>query len=75
MKTAVKEKFIQNEYLLQEILSTDNLEFVEASPYDTVWGVGLTEDDPLILNKKNWKGQNLLGIILTEVRNELKSIK
>lgn len=35
--------------------------FVEASPYDTLWGVGLAVDDPLIDNPENWKGQNLLG--------------
>ena len=35
--------------------------FVEASPYDTLWGVGLAVDDPLVDNPYNWKGQNLLG--------------
>lgn len=35
--------------------------FVEASPYDTLWGVGLAVDDPLVDNPDNWKGQNLLG--------------
>lgn len=35
--------------------------FVEASSYDTLWGVGLAIDDPLVDNPDNWKGQNLLG--------------
>lgn len=35
--------------------------FVEASPYDKIWGVGLSEDDPRILDSSNWRGQNLLG--------------
>lgn len=35
--------------------------FVEASPYDRIWGVGLAETDPLIVDPANWKGQNLLG--------------
>lgn len=35
--------------------------FVEASPYDKLWGVGLAADDPLVDDPANWKGQNLLG--------------
>ncbi len=35
--------------------------FVEASPYDAVYGVKLAENDPLIDDPKNWKGINLLG--------------
>jgi predicted NAD-dependent protein-ADP-ribosyltransferase YbiA (DUF1768 family) len=35
-------------------------------------GVGLSIDDPLIKDPKNWKGQNLLGKVLTQVRNDLE---
>lgn len=35
--------------------------FVEASPYDKIWGVGLDENDDKILDENNWLGQNLLG--------------
>ena len=44
-------KFSQNLDLLQALLATGNTELVEASPYDKIWGVGLSEDDPLIANK------------------------
>lgn len=44
---------------------------VEASPSDLVWGVGLTQENPLILDPKNWRGQNLLGKVLTKLRNDL----
>ena len=38
---------------------------------DTIWGIGLAEDDPRAHNKDTWMGKNLLGYALTEVRDEL----
>lgn len=35
--------------------------FVEASPYDAIWGVKMNEYDPLIDDPANWQGLNLLG--------------
>lgn len=46
----------------------ENLEFVEASPYDKVWGIGLGEMDFGAENKSTWKGLNLLGKCLNEAR-------
>lgn len=43
---------------------------MEASPYDTIWGIGLDEEDAREIPIPEWKGQNLLGKILTEVRDE-----
>ena len=48
-------------------------EFAEASPYDTIWGIGLSADDPMANDSKNWKGQNLLGKVLGRVRKILIS--
>lgn len=42
-----------------------DFKFVEANPYDTLWGVGLSENDPDILDPNNWKGKNLLGWCFT----------
>ena len=57
------------------ILDTGNLKFVEASPYDKIWGgCGLSERDPKIHDEKNWTGQNLLGKCLDEVRAELRKL-
>jgi len=66
-------KYLQNKDLRDMILNKefDGKHFCEASCYDTIWGVGMTEDNPLILDEKNWKGQNLLGKALDEVRNTL----
>lgn len=62
-------KFSQNPHLKEEILKHNN--FVEASPEDTIWGIGLHESNPLIKDPKNWKGLNLLGVALQKVRNSL----
>jgi ribA/ribD-fused uncharacterized protein len=35
--------------------------FVEGSPYDNIWGVGVRWDDKRIENTRNWKGKNKLG--------------
>ncbi len=71
MMKAIEYKFMQNELLKNELLKYKNKTFVEASPYDKKWGVGLSEDDPLILNKENWKGKNLLGECLTNLASML----
>ena len=68
-----REKFSQNPRLRTVLLATASTELVEASPYDRIWGVGLGERDPLILDKSNWRGTNLLGITLMKVRDTLRS--
>lgn len=64
-------KFSQNKDLLNILLSTNDTILVEASPYDCIWGVGLSLDDELILDEKNWRGLNLLGKCLMIVREQL----
>lgn len=62
-----KLKFTQNKQLAKEMKKYSGKVFVEGSPYDTVWGIGLHYNDDLALDSINWKGQNLLGKALTEV--------
>jgi len=64
-------KFTQNAELLQKLLATAGTELVEASPTDRIWGVGLSEEDPRIQNPSQWRGQNLLGKVLTRLREDL----
>lgn len=65
------EKFLQNPELAKVLLATEGLELVEASPYDTVWGIGLLASDPNAIIKARWKGTNLLGLVLEKVRTVL----
>ncbi len=44
----------------------------EASPVDNIWGIGMAKADENIYNPERWKGENLLGFALMEVRDELK---
>lgn len=64
-------KFTQNPALRAELLATAGTELVEASPYDRIWGIGLAATDPRAKDPAQWKGQNLLGKILTRLRDEL----
>lgn len=63
-------KFTQNPSLLSQLLEAKGY-FVEASPTDTIWGVGLSMEGPLILNEANWRGTNWLGEVLTKVRDNI----
>lgn len=71
MYKACKAKFTQNDKARKVLLSYPDKEFVEANPFDTIWAIGLKEDDPKATDSRNWKGQNLLGQILTRIKNEL----
>jgi ribA/ribD-fused uncharacterized protein len=64
-------KFTQNPSLLRALLDTKGTTLVEASPYDRIWGIGLSEVDPRALDRSQWRGENLLGKILTDLRENL----
>lgn len=65
-------KFSQNEALKNFLLSTGDKVIVEASPTDNIWGIGMAAKDPDARDPQKWKGQNLLGFALMDVREQLK---
>jgi ribA/ribD-fused uncharacterized protein len=64
-------KFTQNEHLLELLLDTAGTTLVEASPEDSLWGIGLSEDDPRAHDRTTWAGLNWLGETLTDLRESL----
>jgi ribA/ribD-fused uncharacterized protein len=64
-------KFSQNEELKTFLQSTNQKILVEASPKDTIWGIGMDEFNKDVTNPIKWKGTNLLGFSLMEVRDRL----
>ena len=66
-------KFSQNQHFKDYLLDSGDIEIVEASPYDTIWGIGLRESDPMAWDKSTWMGKNLLGVALMRVRERLRN--
>ena len=67
-------KFSQNRELREFLLSTGDSVLVEASPYDAIWGIRLAASSPEAQDPMKWRGQNLLGFALMEVREELRRV-
>lgn len=65
-------KFSQNEDLKSKLLSFDKDSiFCECSPYDRIWGIGLSASNPSSNNQNEWRGRNLLGKCIGRARKEL----
>lgn len=54
------------------LFSTYPKTLLDASPHDTILGIGLRRIDVRAWSKSTWLGRNLLGEILTRVRDKLR---
>ena len=54
-------KYLQNETLKKELLKYKGKTFVEASPYDAIYGIKMGMWDEGVEDPANWRGENLLG--------------
>ena len=63
-------KFTQNPELMDKLKKTGEAILAEASPLDKIWGIGMTADDPDARCPEKWKGENILGSILMELRQK-----
>ena len=67
-------KFMQNETFKTQLLVTGDRRMVEASPIDNIWGIGLAADNAHAYDESRWKGRNLLGNVLEEVRSHIREL-
>lgn len=65
------QKFLQNEELKNQLLSTRDAILAECAVKDIIWGIGLSMKDENRFDKSKWKGTNLLGYTLMLVREQI----
>lgn len=64
-------KFTQNPDLRDKLVQeTGDAILAEASPYDKIYGIGMSADNPDVKDVNKW-GQNILGEVIMKVRNYL----
>lgn len=73
MEQGLYAKFTQNAGLKAQLLRTGDNILAECSPYDCIWGIGMSTGDPRHMNPDEWRGHNLLGQALMTVREQIRS--
>ena len=64
-------QFSQNKGNRRYLFKTHPNVLVYCNPVSLFWGVGLAVTEKACLDPTKWKGRNMLGEILTKVRDEL----
>ena len=72
MEKACWLKFSQNENLKELLVGSQGL-LVEANRNDKLFSCGLSLANPNVLDKNKWEGENVLGQILTSLRETFKA--
>lgn len=65
-------KYTQNPELGNKLKGTNNLILVECNPRDPIWGIGLSAEEAVLVTPNEWKGKNLLGRVLMDVRKVIR---
>lgn len=68
-------KFSQLKDARSYLLGTGDSLLAEASPYDDIWGIGLDQAQAAGVDMSGWRGENLLGFALMEVREEIRRLR
>lgn len=74
-KKGIYAKFSQNPELRKRLIGTGESLLAACSIHDTTWGIGMSQLNKNRYNPSYWKGENLLGKALMEVRTLLRSQK
>lgn len=72
MRTAVKAKLMQHPDILKKLRDTGTRPIAEADPRGKYWGIGTSSETSKAKDPSRWPGQNKMGKILMELRDELK---
>uniref|UniRef100_A0A6C0K0X6 NADAR domain-containing protein n=1 Tax=viral metagenome TaxID=1070528 RepID=A0A6C0K0X6_9ZZZZ len=70
-------KFAKNPKLAARLLKTGEARIAAVPPEnetDAFQGIGLTEENPNALKKSRWKGKNIYGMALEQIREELAAV-
>lgn len=65
-------KFSQNEDLKTKLLDTGDAYLVECAYQDVIWACGIRLNENERFDASNWRGTNILGFALMEVRDRLR---
>ena len=68
-------KFSQNKELGERLKATGDAILAECAVRDCIWGIGCSMTDPDRMDITKWRGQNLLGFSLMQVRKHLQAKK
>jgi ribA/ribD-fused uncharacterized protein len=71
-RAALLAKFRAHPDLGRELLATGRRRIAEASPQDAIWGIGTDAQDPDAQDPSKWRGRNVLGAALEQVREILR---
>jgi ribA/ribD-fused uncharacterized protein len=72
MRRAVRAKFVQHPELRKQLLETGDRKIGKADPRNLYWGIGTSMESEKSKHPSKWRGQNKLGKILMELRDEFK---
>lgn len=73
MRNILRAKFTQNLELRKKLLDTEDKILANADARDKYWGIGTSASTTIAKDPKKWKGENILGKLLMEIRSELKA--
>jgi ribA/ribD-fused uncharacterized protein len=70
MMRGVKAKFVQHPELQKQLLETGQRQIGYADARDSYWGIGTSENTDKSTDPTKWKGQNHLGKIISNLRQD-----
>jgi ribA/ribD-fused uncharacterized protein len=73
MRQILRAKFSQNPEARKKLLNTGDKTIANADPRDNYWGIGTSATTTIAKNPSKWKGENKLGKLLMELREELRA--